>query len=678
MNAVLQDPASRDDLPAIQFGSSEDEDEFNGRLQKRNLFQSFQHNPFHLSPNVSSLSINSDTSTSSQAPSDSSKFNTKTRKRRPFSSNNSSVPSTHPNHSESSQQNPFMTEILLPNLKRDEISALLRRKNAIKSKGIHHDTRNGFGKPVTSSKSPVDFPSVTSSSKTTNGDDVSSTLQGNEIPEILSSSSSDSVQIPYPVDHFSSISASHHSCGVPNILPSVTQTFISHDDSAICSDYDQQYSSESNNHPGSTPIPQPPPLTSTSPNVETPPLNSTTTDSNPISPKDNSSVRKIEARRKPNTISFLFNLVTPHEKVQPLQTQQWRPPLRSLQRINDSGYSLPSDDFTPAPDGILAWKMEELERLRRMESRNLVAQTRTGFETSSSKSTAIPRVDQPPQPQTLQECVSSDVATSLKQQALQTQLDKALAELRGVEVENKRLTSENQSQQSSISQLKITVDEQNKSLIQINNQLHVAISSLTLLNKEKTEWQDKLDSMQHKLNAAERQVRCLDHLNKEKTEWQDKLDLMQHKLNAAERQVRCLDHLTRQKVELRQGAGYGQPRRRGLFASIPASTDVIGGMRTLNEEIYQTCVQFAEGLERTAVFSTERKPQVQKVLGDHLTAMVEDHAKKATSGYNLLLMQTVMEVFMTHWCSSIIEAFYPKLESFSDLLVQLSAQTSSK
>jgi len=67
------------------------------------------------------------------------------------------------------------------------------------------------------------------------------------------------------------------------------------------------------------------------------------------------------------------------------------------------------------------------------------------------------------------------------------------------------------------------------------------------------------------------------------------------------------------------------------------------------------------------------------VLGDHLTAMMEDEVKKATSsdGYNMLLMQTVLEVFMTYWCSSIIEAFYPQHESFADLLVQLSAQTAT-
>ena len=339
------------------------------------------------------------------------------------------------------------------------------------------------------------------------------------------------------------------------------------------------------------------------------------------------------------------------EKVQPPKAQPWRPPLRSLQRISESGDSLPSDDFTPTPDDILARKMEELGRLRRMESRNLMTQSQT-----SPKTSTTPKAELRPQLRTLQEDNSSDVATLLKeayierQQSLQTQLDKALSELRAVQAENKRLTSENQSQQRSISQLKISLDEakheHDNSMNKINNQLRVANTSLTILNREKKGWQDKLDSMQHKLTAAERQVRCL-------------------------------DHLTRHKLESRQEAGYGQPKRRGQIASIPASTDIIGAMRAMNEEIYQTCVHFVEGLECTAVFSTQPKAQTEKVLGVYLTAMMEDQAKMATSGYNMLLMQTVLEVFMTYWCSSIIDAFYPQQESFADLLVQLSAQTTT-
>ena len=552
-----------------------------------------------------------------------------------------------------------MTNTLPPDPTRNEfwqISVPLRRKNAIKPKGTHHNNKIYFGQPLTRPKSPPNFLSVTSSSNTvtTNGG-VSSTPQVKETPEFWANPTSDSFEVVvYPVEHFSSTSVSHRSYDVAMKQPSVTQMSHSHNDSAIYSNDNldnQQYSSETNSCPVSTPITHPPPLisTATSPNIQTLPMNST---SNPISPLNNGPVRKVDARRKPNMISFLLNLVIPQEKVQP-------PKQLSLQRFCESGDSLPSDGFTSAPDDILAWKIEELGRLKRLELRslNLEAQSRRASETLSSRTTAIPKAELRPQPQILQEGNLSDLATSRllreayvgQQQALQTQLDNTLAELRDVQAENERLTSENESQQRSISHLKIALDEQSESLIQVNNQLRVATSSLVLLNEEKKGWQDKLDSMQHKLYAAERQVRCL-------------------------------DHLTRHKLESRQEAGYyGQPKRRGPFASIPASRDVIEAMRALNEEIYQTCVQFADGLERTVVFSTKQKSQVQKVLGDHLTSMMENHAKKGTSsGYNMLLMQTVLEVFMTHWCSSIIEAFYPQQESFADLLVQLSAQTTTR
>ena len=420
-------------------------------------------------------------------------------------------------------------------------------------------------------------------------------------------------------------------------------------------------------------------------------------------------------------IPSLFNFVTPLlstvteflEKVQPVNTQQWRPPLRYLQGTSESGDPLPSDDcFTPAPDHSLAREMDELECSMKMESPNqLEEQSRTSPETLSSRTTTISKAELRPQLQTLQEGNSIDVASLVKeryeerQQAVQIrfdkvlaqaellcvqaenksltienesrqrtisqlkialdeakheqdkhsiQLDKALAELRNVQAENKRLNSENQSQQRSISRHKIALDEakreQNKSLIKINNQLGVATASLTLLNKEKKGWQDKLDSMLQQLNAAERQVRCL-------------------------------GHLTRQKLESRQEAGYGELKQRlgGPLAFIPASADVIEAMRALNKKNFQTCELLVQGLERTTIFSTKHKSQVEKVLGYHLTAMMGDQAKKkSTSGYNVLLMQTVLEVFMTHWCSSIIEAFYPQQESFGDLLVQLSAQTSTK
>ena len=687
-NAVVQDPASEDDLHAIPFDSSKDKDDSNnGQLQKRNLSESlqhsFQHSPSHVSPNVSSLSIKNDIS--SRAQSDSSKLITRRRKSRNSNlSNHSIVPS---NNSESSQQNSSMAKTLLKRDDSTKISSPLRRKKYITLKDAHHDITNHLGQSVTSPKSPVDFSSVTSSSKATFGNGVSSMPQVMGMPSSDSTTSDSFEVVVYPMEPISSNSVSHHSY-VPMIQPSLTLTSQSRDDSMILNDDnldDQKYTSETNNRPDYIPITQPPPLTSrkslerdiaivrevrvpgdfasdkpfNSPNVQSPPLNSTTTDNNSISPKDDTLDRKVESRPRPSMISFLLNLVISQvvstEGIRLPKTQQWRPPLPSLQCICESSDSLPSDGFIPASDDILAQML-------------------------SSRTAATPKAEVRPQLQTLQEDNSSTLLRYIKwKQELQTQLDKALIELRDVQAENKRLTGENQSLQIALDETK---HEQDNSLVQINNQRDV-LAENKRLTSENESLKIALDEAKHERDNSSIQINnqlrvatsSLTILNKEKKGWQNKLDSIQHKLNAAERQVRCLDHLTRHKLELRQETGYGQPKRRGMFASIPASTDVIEAMRALNEEIYQTCVQFVEGLERTGVSSTRYKPQVQKVLGYHLSAMMEDQAKKVTSGYNMLLMQTVLEVFMAHWCSSIIEAFYPQQESFSDLLVQLSAQT---
>ena len=643
-----------DDLTAVPFESAAEDNsndhESVAPLPTRSLFQSLQHN-HNLSSNASLPSIESGTSDRAQSesskpakripisggaipvdpirnefPKFSSSLFKKSRNSVSSSSSKSSV-----KHSESSQQNSFIPLTLPPD---GFVSALSEQIS-------NDDTVNDFEQPMM--KRPESPTNLLAIAVETNGRQVK------EMPE----STADSVEVVCPMESIQPFS--------PTSV-SVTQTSETHDDSVIqissLTVNDQQPTPATNQLPDTPPyslmlpevsVPRDIPLDgpSASPDVQSLPLNSITktfSDSNFMSPKAN----KVEAKRKSTNLnSYLLNLVTPQvaevpDKVDPSKTS-WRP-LRS-QHVKESDDSLSPDD-----DNILARRMEELGRTRRMQLRSM-AQSKpllSESEQSSSSNTELR-----PQLQTVQEEQSSDVATMLReayaerQQALRTQLDKALADLQDAQAENKRLTTENMSQKHSISQLKIALDEakieKDRSLVQMQNELHDATSLLTTLNKEKKGWQDRLDSMQHKLNASERQVRCL-------------------------------DHLTRHKLESRLDTHFNQPKRRKLVDSAP-SPDVIALMRGLNEEIYQTCVQLVDDLEHMTVFSTKHKPRVQKVLGDHLTEMMEGQATRASSGYNVLLMQAVLEVFMTHWCSSIIEAFYPQQESFADLLVQLSTQT---
>jgi hypothetical protein len=176
---------------------------------------------------------------------------------------------------------------------------VLGPKKSMKLKGTHDDTTR---------PNLPGFPPVTSSSKTTNGNSVSRTPHVKKMPEFLSNSTPNGVEVVvYSMEPSSSTSVSHHGYDVPMIQPFVAQT--SHSDGNLD---DQLYTSQTNDNPDFTPNTQPPPLPSrrslerdiavamelsvswdfasdkpsNSPYVQNPLLNSTT-DSSPISPKDN-------------------------------------------------------------------------------------------------------------------------------------------------------------------------------------------------------------------------------------------------------------------------------------------------------------------------------------------------------------------------------------------------------
>lgn len=171
----------------------------------------------------------------------------------------------------------------------------------------------------------------------------------------------------------------------------------------------------------------------------------------------------------------------------------------------------------------------------------------------------------------------------------------------------------------------------------------------------------------------------LSTLAAEKRGWQGKLDAMHHKAQRAERVVRTLDHLTRAKLEVREAAT-GRAIRRSrhmlLSADLGPSMEVIGEVAALNEEILQLANIFVENLQRTngspAAQSTQR---AKFVIGEGMTKMMEVQANNGEQGFHFLLVQVALQVFMTSWCSSIIDGNYPQQLSFTDLLLEMSAQS---
>lgn len=176
-------------------------------------------------------------------------------------------------------------------------------------------------------------------------------------------------------------------------------------------------------------------------------------------------------------------------------------------------------------------------------------------------------------------------------------------------------------------------------------------------------------------------------LFKERDSWQGQIDDMHQRLSDAERRVRCLDVISRQKYEAKLDGAYGSGSAVGRSIKLHfsphvkgPSMDVISAVTVFNEEVLQTASYIVEHLDEvrsnaTHVMSKE-VARGKEIWGSKVVTMLQKQAQNS-SQLNFLLLQNCLEVFMTHWCVQIVEGWYPKQPSFSDILVELTAQSAS-
>lgn len=202
------------------------------------------------------------------------------------------------------------------------------------------------------------------------------------------------------------------------------------------------------------------------------------------------------------------------------------------------------------------------------------------------------------------------------------------------------------------------------------------IQSLETTNRRAKQ---EISDLQSKLNTEEAQN---EQLNKEKANWQAQIDAMQHSLSETERRVRCLDQVTRQRFEAKQG-GYASIGRSAMLHHSPhvkgPSMDIISLVARFNDEVFQTSTCVVENLDKVdakepAFITAEVTTRARQIWGLKVVSMLDTQSKDATA-FNFLLLQNCLEVFITHWCTHIIEGYYPPQASFSDVLVELAAQT---
>jgi hypothetical protein len=216
--------------------------------------------------------------------------------------------------------------------------------------------------------------------------------------------------------------------------------------------------------------------------------------------------------------------------------------------------------------------------------------------------------------------------------------------------------------------------QQLKSQIDENEQLEKTTKELRT---------ESLAFQEFKLKMRDNEIEY-EQLFKEKDSWQGQMDSMQQRLSDAERRVRCLDIVTRQKYEAKlDGSGSAVGRSMKLHFSPHVkgpSMDVVTSVTIFNEEVLQTASYIVEHLEEsqsnTALYMPNEVARAKEIWGEKVVMMLQNEAQ-SSGRLNILLLKNCLEVFMTHWCAHIVEGWYPKQPSFSDILVELSAQTNS-
>ncbi|KAF4614786.1 hypothetical protein D9613_002543 [Agrocybe pediades] len=328
-----------------------------------------------------------------------------------------------------------------------------------------------------------------------------------------------------------------------------------------------------------------------------------------------------------------------------------------LQSIPEKETPATSVRFSFVLDESIAKKMAEAGRLRRTQSQNLnsVANSRPQKPTSEPPDSTQELPRDVPQSILSSTDPHSDCRRDLK--TLQDLYDRQLTELKESRETVERLKAENLREKALLSK---------------------SIHDASILRQENQTSRQRISILKEHLSTVTTE---LNDLKKEKLGWQEQLDAMQHRVQQAERQARCLDNLTRLKLEAREDGAFGSVKRTKQFqaSNLKASAEVIRLVISLNREIMQSANLAAENLGCIKIRHFDASAHVRRstdVLGNKFTTLLQKHAT-LYSDFRPFLVQVLLELFMVHWCTQIIEGWYPKQKCFADVLLEFSQTTNS-
>ncbi|KAJ3515511.1 hypothetical protein NLJ89_g1712 [Agrocybe chaxingu] len=176
------------------------------------------------------------------------------------------------------------------------------------------------------------------------------------------------------------------------------------------------------------------------------------------------------------------------------------------------------------------------------------------------------------------------------------------------------------------------------------------------------------------LQDAEDQIRAL---RQENVALKGQVVEMQEEMEAVAQWVRAQDTLTRALKEVREDENSRMPLRSGISRlSGEPSSKIIKAISAFKHEVQDASQRCCDNLERARwkpeTIPAELQKDAKRLLGKRLTSLLVKQSETCDVKYTVL-MKTVLEVFLFHWCFAIIEGSYPKQRSFEDLLLDLSA-----
>ncbi|KAF9552616.1 hypothetical protein CPC08DRAFT_728488 [Agrocybe pediades] len=207
--------------------------------------------------------------------------------------------------------------------------------------------------------------------------------------------------------------------------------------------------------------------------------------------------------------------------------------------------------------------------------------------------------------------------------------------------------------------------------------LSKSVQDANILRQENTASGQRISALKEQLSMVTAELNNL----KEKQGWEGQLDAMQHRVQQAERQVRCLDNLTRLKLEAREDGAFGSVKRTTQLraSNQKPSADVIRLVVNLNKLTSEYAGFLTNKMRRKYTIPCKTIAQIKRsndVLGSKVATRLRRHASLCDP-FPPFLMRVILELFMVHWYTQIIEGWYPKQKCFADVLLEFSQTTNS-